>query len=68
MAGALAHKQLQADGALTFETLLVYLDVLAAQHNFAEARAVLRGPASAAVHIPHELLRLQVCPGVCWKL
>ena len=59
MAEALARKQLQ-HGALGFEALLVLLDVLAAQGKFSDAREVLRGPASAAVHIPHELLRLQV--------
>jgi hypothetical protein len=62
MAGAVAQKQLKQAGSLSFEALLVSLDILSAQEQISEARAMLAGPCQNAVHIPHELLRLKVRP------
>ena len=41
MASALAQKQLQKDSELSYEALLVYLDVLSAQGSHAEALEIL---------------------------
>lgn len=61
LAGALAAKQLQAAGALTYEALLVYMDVLQAQGDLQRCSEMLEGPSGAAVQMPHELARLKVC-------
>ena len=60
MADAVAQKQLKQDGNLSFEALLVYIDVLTGQRKGSEARGLLAGPCGEVVHIPHELLRLKV--------
>lgn len=60
MAGAVAQKQLNQAGSLSFEALLVSLDILAAQQEIGKAQAMLHGPCQKTVHIPHEWLRLKV--------
>lgn len=60
LAGALAGKQLQAEGVLSYEALLVYMDVLQAQGDLDRCMELLDGPSAAAVQMPHELARLKV--------
>lgn len=60
LAGALAAKQLQAEGILSYEGVLVYMDVLQAQDNLEGCTELLEGPCAAAVQMPHELARLKV--------
>lgn len=61
LAAALAAKQLKAAGALTYEALLAYMDVLQAQGDLQRCSELLEGPSGAAVQMPHELARLKVC-------
>lgn len=60
LAGALAAKQLQTAGSLSYEALLVYMDVLQAQGDLDRCMELLEGPSGAAVQMPHELARLKV--------
>eukprot|EP00892_Ulva_mutabilis_P000627 jgi/Ulvmu1/10565/UM065_0019.1 len=59
LASALAGKQLAAEGMLSYEAMLVYMDVLQAQGDFDRCMELLEGPCAAAVQMPHELARLK---------
>lgn len=67
LAGGVISKQLQREEVVSYEGVLVYLDILLAQGSFEECTELLEGPCARAVQIPHELLRLKVhcCSPVC---
>ena len=65
LAERMMANQLQKADGLSFEALLLYLDVLLARGAVDAAGALLEGKYSAAVQIPHELLRLKVCSHHC---
>lgn len=60
MAGGLAAKQLEREGGLSYDGVMVYLDVLQAQGRHEECARLVAGPCAAAINLPTELLRLQV--------
>jgi N-terminal acetyltransferase B complex non-catalytic subunit len=61
LAAGLISKHLQREEVMSYEGVLVYLDILLAQGSFEECMELLEGPCARAVRIPHELLRLKVC-------
>lgn len=60
LAAGVISKHLQRDEVISYEGVLVYLDILQAQGNFEECAELLEGSCGRAVQIPHELLRLKV--------
>lgn len=60
LADAMSEKQLLKDKGLTFDALLVYLDILQARGKLKECSALLEGRCKDGVHMPHELSRLKV--------
>ena len=60
LAAGVVSKHLQRDEVVSYEGLLVYLDILQAQGSFEECTELLEGPCASAVQMPHELLRLKV--------
>jgi tetratricopeptide (TPR) repeat protein len=61
LAAGLISKHLQREEGMSYEGVLVYLDILLAQGSFEECMQLLEGTCSRAVQIPHDLLRLKVC-------
>jgi hypothetical protein len=60
LADAMSEKQLQRAEGLSFDALLLYLDILQARGKLKECSALLEGRCKAGVHMPHELSRLKV--------
>jgi hypothetical protein len=60
LAQGLIAKHLEREQVVSFEALLVYLDILQAQGQHDECMQLLEGPCAESVHMPQELLRLKV--------
>lgn len=60
MAATLAQKQLDKEGVLSLDALMVYLDVLQAQGRYADALRLVEGPGGRLVQLPQDKLRLRV--------
>jgi hypothetical protein len=60
LASGVAGKHLNKCGELSYEALLLYMDLLQAQGKYEDCEALLESPCAASVHIPHELQRLKV--------
>lgn len=60
LASGLINKHLQREEGISYDGIIVYLDILLSQGNYQSCTELLDGPCARAVQIPHELLRLKV--------